>query len=269
MEVLMLGTGSSDGWPNAWCPRPCCTSLVAAGLVRSPTSALVDRQLLIDPGPDAPRQAMRANITLASLRYVLISHAHPDHLDPTFLMHRSWVNDQPLVVVGPQPVIDACKPWVRGGNVQLVAVTAGRDVTVGPYRVRALPAAHEANGEACLYAVAGPDATILWATDTGPWARGVKEMLAGTPLNLVLLEETFGDADARDGHHNLRTFAEALAQLREWGNVTGETDVVAVHLGHQNPQPEELYLRLRDLGARAVPDGTPIITGGVRDSLDL
>ncbi len=272
MEVLMLGTGAADGWPNAWCAEDCCTGLVEAGVLRTPTSALVDDVLLIDPGPEAPREALRSNISLAGVKYVLVGHAHHDHLDPAFLLHRSWVNHEPLVVVGPDPVIRACRPWFEDSAVKLVPITAGRDVVLGPYRVRALPAAHVADGEACLYAIAGPDATILWATDTGPWARGVKEMLAGTELDLVLLEETFGDAtdQAVDGrHHTLATFARAVEQLREWGNVTGETDVVAVHLSHFNPSPESLYLRLRDLGARAVPDGTPIIAGGVRQTLEL
>src|SRR5450759_4324073 len=138
-------------------------------------------------------------------------------------------------------------------------------------RVRALPAAHEAHGEACLYAIAGPDATVLWGTDTGPWAPAVRQMLAGSRLDLVLLEETFGDsADTTGGgHHNLATFALALGQLREWGCAGPSTDVVAIHLSHHNPPPEHLYLRLRDIGARAVPDGTPIVAGGVRTSLIL
>jgi adenosylcobinamide kinase/adenosylcobinamide-phosphate guanylyltransferase len=270
MEVLMLGTGSSDGWPNPWCAKPCCTSLVEAGIVRTQTSALIDRVLLVDPGAEAPRQAMRQNISLAGVRYVLVSHVHPDHLDPAFLMYRSWVTTEPLTVVGPKPVIDACKQWIRGPGVDFVTITAGRDVVLGPYRVRALPAAHEAHGEACLYAIAGPDATVLWGTDTGPWAPGVRQMLAGTTLDLVLLEETFGDsADTTGGHHNLATFALALGQLREWGCAGPSTDVVAIHLSHHNPPPEHLYLRLRDIGARAVPDGTPIVAGGVRTSLIL
>ena len=266
----MLGTGSSDGWPNPWCAKPCCTSLVEAGIVRSQTSALIDRILLVDPGAEAPRQAMRSNISLAGVRYVLVSHMHPDHLDPAFLMYRSWVTTEPLTVVGPKPVIDACAPWLRGGNVTFVTITAGRDVVLGPYRVRALPANHDAHGEACLYAIAGPDATILWGTDTGPLAPAVQHMLAGTRFDLVLLEETFGDtADPTGGHLNLQTFATAVGRLREWGCATQATDIVAIHLSHHNPPPEQLYLRLRDVGARAVPDGTPIIAGGVRSALTL
>lgn len=266
----MLGTGASDGWPNPWCAESCCTPLVEAGVLRTNTSALVDRVLLIDPGSQAPSQAMRSNISLNGVRYVLASHVHPDHLDPSFLLYRSWVTDEPLTLVGPAPVIEACRPWIRGGTVDLVTVTAGQDITLGPYRVRCLPATHEAHGEALLYAIAGLDATILWGTDTGPWHPKVQPMLTGTRFDLVLLEETFGDKpDPTGGHHDLATFAEAVGDLRDWGCVDGSTDVVAIHLSHNNPSPELLYIRLRDLGARAVPDGTPIVAGGVRSTLTL
>ena len=184
------------------------------------------------------------------------------------------MSNEPLRIAGPKPVIDECSRWLKPGQrtVQLIPLTAGRDVTLGRYRVRALPAAHEALGEAYLYAIAGPDATVLWATDTGPWARGVKEMLAGTVFDLVCLEETFGErGDLAEGkHHGLATFGAALAQLRGsggrparrpmWWRSTSATTT---------RRPELLYLKLRDLGARAVPDGTPIIAGGPTTSLSL
>ena len=86
----------------------------------------------------------------------------------------------------------------------------------------------------------------------------------------MLLEETFGDKpDPTGGHHDLTTFATAVNDLRDWGCADGATDVVAIHLSHHNPSPEMLYLRLRDLGARAVPDGTPIAVGGPRATLSL
>ena len=38
---------------------------------------------------------------LTGLVAVLAGHAHSDHLDPALLMHRSWVTQAPLEVVGP------------------------------------------------------------------------------------------------------------------------------------------------------------------------
>ncbi|MBB1010226.1 cobalamin biosynthesis protein CobU, partial [Dietzia sp. SLG510A3-3B2-2] len=39
------------------------------------------------------------------------------------------------------------------------------------------------------------------------------------------------------------------------------TDVVAVHLGHHNPPPDELAARLREHGARAGVDGELVRCG--------
>ena len=58
-------------------------------------------------------------------------------------------------------------------------------------------------------------------------------------------------------------------QLLQRVNLVLAQRVRAIHLSHHNPAPELLYLRLRDLGARAVPDGTPIIAGGPSSSLSL
>jgi adenosylcobinamide kinase/adenosylcobinamide-phosphate guanylyltransferase len=48
MHVRMLGTGSSDGWPNPWCGCASCRAATAAGVLRGQTSALVDGRLLLD-----------------------------------------------------------------------------------------------------------------------------------------------------------------------------------------------------------------------------
>ena len=39
MEILLLGTGSADGWPNPFCRCASCRSAAAAGEVRAQTAA--------------------------------------------------------------------------------------------------------------------------------------------------------------------------------------------------------------------------------------
>ncbi|MDP9435327.1 MAG: adenosylcobinamide kinase, partial [Actinomycetota bacterium] len=79
MRLRLLGTGSSDGWPNPWCTCASCAAAAAAGVLRGSTSALLDDRLLLDVGPDAPRAAARAGVGLAGVQAVLVGHAHPDH----------------------------------------------------------------------------------------------------------------------------------------------------------------------------------------------
>lgn len=258
MRLVLLGTGSADGMPNPWCSCATCLDQVRRGR-RSPTSVLVDGRLLLDCGPEAPGQAARLGHSLAGVRTVAVGHAHHDHLDPAFLLHRSWVSEAPLQVVGPGPVISQAGQWLAPGQtaVGLREVTAGDVVEVDGYRLTALAAGHEAFGEALLYLVDDGARRLLYATDTGPLPTATRAALRGARLDAVLLEETFGSrTDLGDGHHHLAGFATTLAGLRGIGAVHDATLVVAVHLSHYNPPLPQLEAALASHGARAYPDGT-------------
>ena len=224
-------------------------------------SVLVDGRLLLDCGPAAPMQAARFGADLAGVETVLVTHAHNDHLDPSFLMHRSWITDAPLRVVGPDALIARCREWLDPAQaaVELVRVTAGDELQLGAYRVRVLPATHEAFGEAVLYRVSDGASEILYATDTGPWRADAD--LSGPPLDVVLMEQTFGDRPDLAGphHHHLGSFVEAVDALRAAGSVDHRTRVVAVHLSHHNPPEPELQARLGALGIEAYADGVRLV----------
>ncbi|GAA2088053.1 MBL fold metallo-hydrolase [Aeromicrobium tamlense] len=256
MEVLLLGTGSADGWPSPFCRCASCTTMGERGELRTPTSVLVDGRLWIDPGPEAARQALRAGVDLVDVDTVLVSHAHSDHLDPAFLLHRGWVSERPLTVFGPAPAIARCRDWLAPGQtaVRLVEVTAGDTVEAGPFRITVVPAAHEALGEAVLFRVDAAG-SLLYGCDTGPWAPGALEAIGARRLDVVLLEQTFGDRLdlAGERHLGLATFADAVDALRSAGVVDAATQVVAVHLSHHNdPDVEQ---RLAALGAAVGRDG--------------
>jgi adenosylcobinamide kinase / adenosylcobinamide-phosphate guanylyltransferase len=262
MRVTVLGTGAADGWPNPFCVCASCTQERRQGRARAQTSALVDDALLLDCGPEAPRQAARAGVALDRLTAVLVTHLHPDHFDPSFLLYRGWVRREPLRLVGTPAVLDAAAAWLGPDSaVTLTPMSAGDVAEVAGYRVRALEARHEAPGGALVYDVTAADGDrLLYATDVGP--KVVEDLAATAPgpaYSVVLLEETFGDHTGHGTDHlDLTTFPAALRALRSTGAVDERTDVVAVHLSHRNPPTHELARRLEAYGARVVDDGTTL-----------
>ncbi|WP_430335743.1 bifunctional adenosylcobinamide kinase/adenosylcobinamide-phosphate guanylyltransferase [Rhodococcus sp. ACT016] len=267
MEVVLLGTGSADGWPNPFCVCASCRTAAARGEIRGQTAALVDDSILVDCGPEIPRAAVRAGRPLDGVRYILLTHAHPDHVGPAALLFRSWVQrDQLLDVVGPPEALDLCRDWVGPDDpVRFVPVAAGDRITLGGYTVRVLEAAHTAirDGDSVLYDITGPGGDrLLWATDTGPLPSSTLDAVRDARYDALFLEETFGTrTDLGAGHHDLTTFPRTLAALRDVGAITGGTDVVAVHLSHYNPPTPELAARLRPWGARIVDDGAVVRIG--------
>lgn len=258
MRVHLLGTGSADRWPNPFCACARCAWAREHGQLRSRTSALVDGSLLVDPGPDIGDRGT----DLSGVRTVLITHGHPDHLDPAFLLAWTWAHASSLDVAGPPEAIARCRPWVGPrAPVRFREVHAGDSWDAGRLRIRALPAAHSTtgghrhDGTAVLYEVTGA-ASLLYATDTAALPHGD---LRG-PYDLVLLEETFGDVtDHGTAHLDLPAFGREVARLRADGRLTAEGRVVAVHLSHHNPP--DVSERLRGIGAEVVPDGTVLAVG--------
>ena len=269
--MTLLGTGSADGWPNAFCTCDSCRAQV--DVPRAPTSALVDGVVLLDCGPETPRQALRTGRTLDGVRVVWVGHDHPDHCSPMALLARSWAADAsgvatPLTVVGPSAVIETWRPWAGPDDpVDFRPVSAGDEVEVAGYRVTALPAAHAGGaGEALLCVVTGPDGRrLLYGTDTGALPGAALDLLVGAPPDAVLLDETFGtraDLAGRGDHLDLPGFAEQVRRLRDHRVVAPSTAVVAVHLSHHNPPEPQLTAMLAECGARPGRDGETLTLDG-------
>lgn len=261
MHVRMLGTGSSDGWPNPWCGCASCRAATAAGVLRGQTSALVDGRLLLDLGHDGVRACLRQGVDLTAVEAVLVTHAHPDHHALPAWMWRGWVpSPRPLTLVGP-PAVLADAAGHLDPSVTTLQVEPGDRFQVAGYDVVALPAHHAGPeaGPAVLYDLTDAAGTrLLWATDTGVLGAAALELVQDRAYDAVLLDLTSAHQPV---HHDLRTWPEQVAELRRRGAVVPTTAVHAIHLGHDNPPPAELDAVLAGWGASALRDGDVLQLG--------
>lgn len=265
MRITILGSGSADGWPNPFCRCRSCDEERAAGRSRRPSAALIDDVVLIDCGPTTPH--LPSSIDLSRVEHVLITHGHPDHLHPAFLLTRDWAHPAtPLHVWGPESAIALCRDWCGpDSRVELHVVAPGSTWDLptrrGVFRTSAIAARHDhGNGDihaeqALLYDVTGADgASVLYATDTGPFDPASVGVRA-EPFDVVLLDETFGDTlDHATGHLDLSTLPAQVEALRDHGAVGPRTRVIATHLSHHNPPSRELARRLSSFGVHLLED---------------
>lgn len=267
MRITLLGTGSADGWPNAFCTCPSCEAERCVGRTRQPSSALVDGVVLLDCGPTAPHAIGRAGGSLTGVEHVLLTHGHPDHLHPAFLLSRGWIEPGHLLQVwGPAGAVALCRPWIGPDDpVELHVLVAGDRVdlstSVGPFVVDAYAANHSSGDgdalaeEALVLALRAPDGhRLLYATDTGPLPEPSLETMRD-PFDVVLIDETFGNTgDHGTGHLDLATLPDALAALRTRDLISTRTTVVATHLSHHNPPTAALRALLQAHGVQVLDD---------------
>ncbi|MFN2536826.1 MAG: bifunctional adenosylcobinamide kinase/adenosylcobinamide-phosphate guanylyltransferase [Mycobacteriales bacterium] len=264
MRITVLGSGAADGWPNPWCPCASCAAALHQGVVRGQTCVVVDDRLLIDVGPTVGLSAAQAGVSLSDVDTVLVTHRHVDHHFSQAWVWRYWARDsRGLTVVAPPLVLAAAKPHLDA--CVTLAVRPGDTHEVNGYVIRMVDANHP--DDAVLYDVTGPDgARLLYGTDTGELPQETVEALHSRAFDVVLLELA-GTPIA--SHLTLDTWPGQVARLREVGAVTDATDVVAIHVGHDNPAPDELDRRLAALGSRAARDGDVIDTARGRTVLVL
>ena len=284
MKFQLLGTGSADGWPNPFCTCDSCEHQRKRGIVRVNSCALIDDVILVDPGPSVPASCAHHRVSLSKVTDILVTHGHPDHCAPSIVLFHHWVDSAgSLRIWGPPEALEQFRAWLAPDQkITLHPVAPGDVVDLGSHTVHVIAAAH-AHGdgdlmalEAVLYRIHRDDAVALYATDTGPLSENALESLRNCPLDLLIIDATFGaKQDHGTGHHDFSSLDAELTRLGDIGAVVKNTRVIATHLSHHNPAEPALREALASMGARPGRDGEIIdtstrlgrlilVTGGAR-----
>ena len=177
MKVQYLGTAAAEGWPCVWCNCEFCQEARRRGgrNLRTRSQAIIDDQLLLDLPCDTYVHAIRENLDLSAVRWLLVTHSHTDHIYPAELVNRGGeyahnMKSQTLEIY----CNEAVKDYIfRAAAHELEAdverrlrfqiVAPFESVEVGPYTVTPLPAKHMKTEQALFYLIEKDGKSVLYA----------------------------------------------------------------------------------------------------------
>ncbi len=211
MKIHFVGTGAGD-WD--W-TRPLNSE------IRGTTSTLLDGHVLIDAGITGWENLLRFRIDPARITDLLITHSHCDHFDPENIRKIAAApgRDRKLRVYASPEAVRLLDTSV----LDAVELHRGKEFSLGPVQVKALPANHVLENEmeeAFHFLIETPERKqLLYALD-GAWMISyTRRKLGERPLDMIIWDATSGTTrdDWRFADHNdlwmIRSMRAGLAAL--------------------------------------------------------
>lgn len=283
MRLTFLGTAAATACPLPFCRCAACQAARETGGkdCRARSSLLINSDLLLDLGPDAPASALRLGEDLSRVRYLLQTHAHSDHFDAGHLVTRlaeyATAEDEiaPLTLCASRPAALALsdalgreeagaslldKNWQARLRLHFRAAEPEKELRLGQYTVLPLPSAHDLAGGSLLYAIWDGKTAVLYGTDSLFFDASIWAALRsfGHKLSCAVLDHTYGPDTPGGGHMNANQVAEVARLLRAHHMLAEGGVVLATHLSHEgNPSHAAL-------SAWAAPRGYAVAYDGLR-----
>lgn len=220
---------------------------------------------MIDFGPDVIAATHEYGLDLCSLRHILFTHTHDDHLSFPNLsllgmsLHRfdapielyfspqafNWVCENvqtynPDYIFSTQPDGHALLKFPNGNSYHLNSIPCGIWLNIGNCRVKALRSSHSAwgNGESAWnYLVQLPDSRkLFYACDTGRCLPETLLELENEAVDILVMECTFGSRrmEYTCGHLDAHSFLEMLQLFQKNHIIRSNAQIYSTHLNHKH-----------------------------------
>ena len=265
MKLKYLGTAAAEGFPAVFCNCKYCNEARALGgkNIRTRSQSLINDDLLIDFPPDTYHHFLTQGIKGDEIKYLLITHAHSDHLYVRDL-HRRYgcyahdMHTKTLDLYGSAYTASTITEEIP--NVHVNVIKAFDTVEIGNYRVTALPARHMPGGEPFNYIVENEGKTLLYAHDTGYFFDEVFEYIENNNLlfDMISLDCTNVDIPIPDtgSHMGFPNINRVVERLRSFGAIKDNTIICVNHFSHNgNPLHDHLCERADEYGYLVSYDG--------------
>lgn len=277
--MLFLGTAAAEGYPDPMCSCPSCKLALQSDdpkLKRRRAALLLDEENIVDFGPDVMHACVQYGQSLAKLKNVFLTHVHEDHFSLwNFGYAFMSVSDKsPMTLYLSKEARDGLiriKKMIKkispsldlelaGGEkfYQMEALEPYREYDIDSMRVLTLRGRHQGYmpGESSLnYVIKSPQGTVLYACDTGRFYEESYEALQAYPLDIAIIEGTFGmmELGSDAGHLDRVSLCSVIDRLIKQGTITDSTQIYATHIAHKGGYTHydyEAYLQQR-YGSRA------------------
>ena len=185
MKLQFLGTGAAD-----WSPKKPET-----GEHRWLSSALINDELLIDPGPCVLDAIQKFEIEIKKIKYIIVTHRHGDHF-----------NEENL-------------KFLVDSGAEFVEFSVNEEKQIGKYTVKSVEANHPTCKSTVHYFIDDGEKRIFYGLD-GAWLLMPEvDEIKKKQVDLAVLDATIGNisGDYRIfEHNNLKMVIEMKETLSKY-----------------------------------------------------
>ena len=272
MKLTYLGTAAAEGFPAVFCNCKFCQEARKSEdkrNIRTRSQALINDDLLIDLPADTYMHFLENNIEGDKIKYLFITHSHPDHLYERELEFRYGcfahnMRVPELEIYCSLGAYNKILTEIKNTNGLKVHLIMPFDkILVAGYEVTALPARHFDGDNAVFYIIKG-EKTILYAHDTGYFFDEVFEYIEKEHLyfDMISLDCTNVNIPISDNapHMGIENIKRLIKRFQEISAITSKTIKYINHFSH-NGNPNHTYLEncAKDIGFDVSYDGCSVV----------
>ena len=269
MKLQFFGTAAAECMPALFCNCEYCREARRLGgkNIRTRSQALVNGDLLIDLPADTYFHFLQNGIEGDLIKYLIITHPHPDHLYAEEFERRAYpfansMREKTLEVHCGAGAIKKIRQIPNVRNISVHRIAPYTPTKVGGYTVTALPARHmdDPAEEPYIYIIQSEDATLLYAHDTGYFFEEVLEYIAREKLffDCISFDCTNVSLPSSDtgGHMGIYNILRLNKRLEEMGASSEKTQKIINHFSHNgNPLQHILEEKVGPYGFLVAYDG--------------
>lgn len=282
MEITFLGTAAATSYPLVFCRCKACEQARKLGgrNFRKRSSLLINRDLLIDFGPDIMTASFMYGISMPDIRYCLQTHSHSDHFDASHFSTRipeyAVENIPHLELYASNATLRKMSEMLKNEgyvtnlldqkeqermNISVHPAKYLQSFEAGNYQITAFPTSHDKSVDSLLYTITENDYTVFYGVDTDiipeeTWKGFHEKKLK---FDIVVLDHTYGPNMHGEGHLNANQFIEHVQRMRKENLLKQNSRIFATHISHEgNPIHSELVEYGKKYGYEIAYDGLVI-----------